>query len=88
MQPLLIPVPEHLSSHSALYSYGLFAPLAIWRLFASLRPLMQARESCPASGAPWSSTMPPTLGRGRVTATTTKICVNRTRHIMTSYRQF
>ena len=36
----------------------------------SLRSLVQALDSCPASGAPWSSAMPPSLGRGRVTATT------------------
>ena len=32
----------------------------------SLRPLVQALGSCPASGAPWSSAMPPSLGRGRI----------------------
>ena len=32
----------------------------------SLRPLVQTLGSCPASGAPWSSAMPPSLGRGRV----------------------
>ena len=37
----------------------------------SLRPLVQALESCPASGARWSTAMPPSLGRGRVTTTTT-----------------
>ena len=36
----------------------------------SLRPLVQALGSCSASGAPWSSTMPPSLGRGRVTTAT------------------
>ena len=37
-------------------------------LFAtvSLRPLIQTLGSCPASGAPWFSAMPPSLGRGRV----------------------
>ena len=35
-------------------------------LFVSLRPLFQALGSFPASGAPWSSAMPPSLGRGRV----------------------
>ena len=35
-------------------------------LFVSLRPLVQTLESCPASVAPWSSSMPPSLGRGRV----------------------
>ena len=56
----------HLSSHSALSSYGLFAPLTLWRLSVSLRPLVQTLGSCPASGAPWSSAMPPSLGRGWV----------------------
>ena len=63
-------VPGHLSSHSALSSYGLLAPLAIWRLSVSLRPLVQTLESCQASGAPWSSTMPSSVGRVRVTTTT------------------
>ena len=27
---------------------------------------MKTLGSCPASGAPWSSAMPPSLGRGRV----------------------
>ena len=58
---------EHLSSHSALSSYGLFAPLALWRLSVSLRPLVQALGSCPDCGALWSSAMPPSLGRGQVT---------------------
>ena len=35
----------------------------------SFRSLVQTLESCPASGAPWFSAMPPSLGRGRVTAT-------------------
>ena len=57
----------HLSSHSALSSYGLFAPLTLWRLSVSVRPLVQTLGSCPASGAQWSSAMPPSLGRGQVT---------------------
>ena len=32
----------------------------------SLRPLVQTLGSCSTSGAPWSSAMPPSLGRGRV----------------------
>ena len=36
-------------------------------LFVSVRPLVQTLGSCPASEAPWSSAMPPSLGRGRVT---------------------
>ena len=59
-------LPEHLSSHSALSSYGFSAPLTLWRLSISLRPLVQTLGSCPASGAPWSSAMPPSLERGRV----------------------
>ena len=42
------------------------APLALWRLSVSLRSLAQALRSCPASGAPWSSAMPPSLGKGLV----------------------
>ena len=66
LQRLWTLVPGHLSSHSALPSYGLFAPLTFWRLSVSLQPLVQTLGSCPASGAPWSSAMPPSLGRGRV----------------------
>ena len=40
----------------------------------SLRPLVQTLASCPASGAPWSSTMPPSLGRSWVT--TIDFCFN------------
>ena len=35
-------------------------------LFVSLQPLVQALESCSVSGAPWSSAMPRSLGRGRI----------------------
>ena len=56
------------TSHSALSSYGLFAPLTLWRLSVSPRPLVQTVGICPASGAPWFSAMPPSLGRGRVTS--------------------
>ena len=62
LQRLWTFVPGHLSSHSALYSYGIFAPLTLWRLSVSLRSLVQALGSCPASGARWSSAMPPSLG--------------------------
>ena len=63
----------HFSSYSALSSYGLFAPLALCRLSVSLQPLVQDLGSCPASEAPWSSAMPPSLGRGRETTTTNVI---------------
>ena len=36
LQRLWTLVPGHLSSHSALSSYGLFAPLTLWRLSVSL----------------------------------------------------
>ena len=55
------------SSQDISYRYGLFSPLTLWRLSVFLRPLVQTLGSCPASGAPWSSAMPPSLGRGRVT---------------------
>ena len=44
-----------------------FAPLILWRLSVYLRPLVQTLGSCLASGAAWSSAMPPSLGKGRVT---------------------
>ena len=40
-------------------------------LSLSLRPLVQALGSFLVSGAPWSSAMPPSLGRGLATTTTT-----------------
>ena len=43
------------------------ASLALWR------PLVQALESYPASGAPWSSATPSSLGRGLVTRTKTSM---------------
>ena len=43
------------------------APLTLWRLSVSLRPLVHTLGSCLASGAPWSSAMPPSLGRGLAT---------------------
>ena len=61
----------HLSSHSALSSYGFLASLARWQFAVSLRPLSQALLSVPISEAPWSSAMNPSLRRGRVTTTTT-----------------
>ena len=39
---------------------------AFWRLSVSLRPLVLTLGSCLASGALWSSTMLPSLGRGQV----------------------
>ena len=42
MQRLRTYFPGHFSSYFALYSYGLFGPLALWRL--SILPLVQALE--------------------------------------------
>ena len=67
LQRLWTLVPGHLSSHSAMSSYGLFAPLTFWRLSVYLRFLVQTLESCPASGALWSPTIPPYLGMSQVT---------------------
>ena len=52
------------------------APLTLWRLSVSLRPLVQTLGSFPASWAPWSSAMPPSLERGRVTTTTASATVS------------
>ena len=38
-----------------------------------LQSPVQALRSCPAPGAPWSSAMPPSLGMGRITTTTTNV---------------
>ena len=70
MQRLRTLVSGLVLSHSALSSYGLSTPFALWRLCVALRPLVRALGSFPAFGAPWSSTIPPSLGRGRVTTTT------------------
>ena len=59
----------HLSSHSALSSYGLFGWLALWQFSVSVQPLVQTLGSCPASGASWSSAINSSLGRGRITTT-------------------
>ena len=74
-QHLRTPVPGHLSSHFALSSYEIFAPLAFWRISVFFRPTVQPVWRFPASGVPSSSAVPPSLGRGQVTATTSNtIC--------------
>ena len=40
------------------------ATLALWRLFVSLRSLVEALGCCPASGAPWCFVIIASLGRG------------------------
>ena len=47
----------------------LHCPATLFGDSVTLRPLVQALESCLASRTPWSSAMPPSLGRGRVTTT-------------------
>ena len=68
---ILPAAPVDTRPRTALISFctvqiGLLVPLTLWRLSVSLRPLFQTLGSFPASGAPWSSAMPPFLGRGRV----------------------
>ena len=59
--------PSQDISHLILHCPArLFAPLTLWRLSVSLWPLVQTLGNFPASGALWSSAMPPSLGRGRV----------------------
>ena len=67
LQRLWTLVPGHLLSYSALSSYGIFAPLTLWRLSVSLRPLVQAL--LPGFWGSMVSAMPPSFGRGRVTTT-------------------
>ena len=43
---------RHLTSRSALSSYALFVPLALWQLSVTLRSLVQAPGCCQALGAP------------------------------------
>ena len=45
----------------------------LWQFSVSLRPLVQALGSCLASGVPWSSAMPPSLGRGQETTEKLKL---------------
>ena len=57
------------------------APLTLWRLSVSLRPLVHTLGSCLASGAPWSSAMPQSLGRGRVANNSNNNIVGRKRFL-------
>ena len=71
LQRLRTLVPGHISSHSALSSYGLFAPFTLWRL-----------SVCTTSGRgpgeflgfwdPWYSGLPPSLRTGREITTTSE----------------
>ena len=66
MQRLWTLVPGHLSSHSALSSYGLLRR-SFFGNYLSLYDLWSRDPGdSPASGASWSSAMPPFVGRGRV----------------------
>ena len=56
--------PGHLSFHSALSSYGLCPARSLANLCLSTMSVVQALASCPASGAPWSSAMPPHPSEG------------------------
>ena len=70
LQRLRTLVPGHLISFCTVQLRTLSAARSLVSVL--LRPLVQALGSCPASGAPWSSAMPPSLGRGRVATTTTQ----------------
>ena len=53
------------TSHLVLHCPAMdSAPLTLWRLSISLRPLVQTMGSCLASGVPWSSAMPPIPQKG------------------------
>ena len=73
---ILPPAPADIRPRTPLISFctvqlrTLCAACSLATLCLSLR-LVQALGSCPASGAPWSSAMLPSLGRGRVTTTAT-----------------
>ena len=49
-------------------------------LFVCLRLMVQTLGSYPASGAAWSSAMPPSIGRGRVTNNNNSHC-----HVLSSF---
>ena len=58
------------TSHLILHCPGTDSgPFTLWCLFVSLRLLIQALGYFQASGAPWPSSMPLFLVRGRVTKT-------------------
>ena len=60
--------PSQDTSHLILHCPAVdSAPFVLWRPSVSLLPLVQAVGNLPVFRAPWSSTMPPSLGRGRVT---------------------
>ena len=60
---------EHLSFHFALSSYGLFMPLALWRLFESLRSLVQVLGKLPGFWDFLVFRHTPIPGKGRETTT-------------------
>ena len=78
------PVDTHprtpfISSHSALSSYGFSAPLTLRLLSMTSGP---GPGELPGFWALWSSAMPPSLGRGQVTTTTSAIalCYSVSKH--------
>ena len=64
---ILPAAPADTGPRTPLISFCTVQLRTLWRLSVPLRPLVQTLGSCPASGAPWSTAMPPSLGRGRVT---------------------
>ena len=65
MQRLRTPVPGHHSFHSALSSYGLFAPFALWRLSG------EGPEEFPGIWGSMVFRHAPIPRKGRVATTTT-----------------
>ena len=76
------------SSHSALSSYVVFAPLALWQFSVSLQPLVQALGSSPASGTPWSSAISSSLVRGRIKTATAKLKLQTHYHVTKGVSKF
>ena len=67
---ILPAAPVGTRPRTPIISFCIVQLQTLWRLSVSLRPLVQTLGSCPASGAPWSSAVLPSLGRGQVTTIT------------------
>ena len=63
---ILPAAPADTCPRTSLISFCTVQPRTLWQFSVSLRPLVQALESYPASGATWFSSMPPSLERGWV----------------------
>ena len=61
---ILPAAPVDIRPRTPLISFCTVQLRTLRRLSVFLRSLVQARESCPTSGAPWSSAMPPSFRKG------------------------